>query len=90
MENIMINVLKSDRLNQYPLFKKFCILKDKGLRTESFKSLSSFIEEAKGWNSNEQQNFAGWLFALFEVSEDLHQLLVHPLEENLLKPILKE
>lgn len=38
MENILTNVLKNDRLDEYPLFKKFCVLKEKGLRKDSFNS----------------------------------------------------
>lgn len=90
MENILTNVLKDDRLDEYPLFKKFCVLKEKGLRKDSFKALSSFIDEAKKWSGDKQQNFTCWLFSLFEVSNNIHHLLVHPLEENLLKPILEE
>jgi hypothetical protein len=90
MEDIINNVLKNDSLNEYPLFKKFCALKEKGLRKESLKSLASFIDEANKWGNDKQQNFACWLFALFEVSDNIHHLLVHPLEENLLKPILEE
>lgn len=62
----------------------------KGLRKESFKALSSFIDEAREWDNDKQQNFACWLFTLFESSDNIHHLLVHPLEENLLKPILEE
>lgn len=90
MEDIITNVLKNDRLAEYPLFKRVCVLKEKGLRKEALKALSSFIEEAKKWNNDKQQNFACWLFGLFEVSDSIHQLLVYPLEENLLKPILEE
>lgn len=90
MEDIIANVLKNDRLGEYPLFRKFCVLKEKGLRKESFKELSSFISEAKTWDNDKQRDFACWLFGLFEVSDNIHQLLVHPLEENLLKPILEE
>lgn len=89
MVNILTNILKSDRLDEYPLFQKFCSLKEKGLRKESFKALSSFIDEAKTWDNNAQQKFACWLFALFETSDDIHHVLVHPLEEELLKPLLE-
>ncbi|WP_336183149.1 hypothetical protein [Bacillus sp. 205(2023)] len=89
MVNILTNILKSDRLDEYPKFKKFCSLKEKGLRKESFKPLSSFIDEAKTWDHNVQQNFACWLFALFETSDDIHHTLVHPLEKELLKPLLE-
>ena len=89
MVNVLTNILKNDRLDVYPLFKKFCSLKEKGLRKESFKALSSFIDEAKMWDDNAQQNFACWLFALFETSDDIHHVLVHPLEKELLKPLLE-
>ncbi|MEC1300410.1 hypothetical protein [Bacillus paralicheniformis] len=82
--------MKNDRLDEYPLFKKFCFLKDKGLRRESFKVLSAFIDEAKTWDDNVQQNFASWLFALFEESDNIHHILVYPLEEELLKPYLRD
>ncbi|MEC1486943.1 hypothetical protein [Bacillus haynesii] len=61
----------------------------KRLRKESLKALSSFIDEAKKWDDNAQQNFACWLFALFETSDDIHHVLVHPLEKELLKPLLE-
>ncbi len=89
MINILTNILKNDRLDEYPLFKKFCSLKEKGLRKESFKVLSSFIDEAKTWDNHAQQNFACWLFALLETSDDIHHILVHPLEMDLLKPLLE-
>ncbi|MSO00806.1 hypothetical protein BHT95_16445 [Bacillus paralicheniformis] len=89
MVNVLTNILKNDRLDAYPLFKKFCFLKEKGLRKESFKALSAFIDEAKTWDNNVQQHFASWLFALFEESDNIHHILVYPLEEELLKPLLE-
>lgn len=47
MVNVLTNILKNDRLDVYPLFKKFCSLKEKGFRKESFKALSSFIDEER-------------------------------------------
>ncbi|MGE7218526.1 hypothetical protein ACQKJC_18665 [Priestia koreensis] len=88
MEEIMTNVLKDERLDDYPLFKKFCQLKEKGLRKESFSYLSSFINEETGWEDKKREHFARWLFGLFEGSDHIHHLLVYPLEENVLKPIL--
>ncbi|MCY7990975.1 hypothetical protein [Bacillus haynesii] len=41
------------------------------------------------WGDNAQQNFACWLFALFETSDDIHHVLVYPLEKELLKPLLE-
>lgn len=89
MVNVLNNILKNDRLDAYPLFKKFCSLKEKGLRKKSFTALSSFIDEAKKWDDIAQQNFACWLFALFETSDDIHHVLVNPLEKELLQPLLE-
>lgn len=90
MEDIITNVLKDHRLDEYPLFKSFCVFKYRGLRKEAFKVLSTFIVEAKEWDTDKKQNFSCWLFSLFEISDNIHHLLVHPLEENLLNPILKD
>lgn len=90
MKNALTNIIQNEHLNEYPLFEKYCHLKEGGLRKESFKSLNSFIEEAKAWNTKKQQNFALWLFNLFETSENIHHVLVYPLEENLLKPLLEK
>ncbi|WP_406590102.1 hypothetical protein [Bacillus atrophaeus] len=51
--------------------KSFVFSKEKGLRKESFKALSSFIDEAKTWDNNAQQDFACWLFTLFDTSDDI-------------------
>jgi hypothetical protein len=90
LENILKNIIQNEHINDYRLFKDFCLFKEKGLRKEAFKSLNSFTEEAKKWDVKKQHNFVCWLFGLFEVSVDIHHVLVYPLEENLLKPLLAE
>lgn len=62
----------------------------KRLRKVAFKSLNSFINETKDWDGNKKKEFVNWLFGWIEKSENIHHVLVYPLEENLLKPILKE
>ncbi len=64
MIHVLTHILKNDRLDEYPLFKKFCSLKEKGLRKESFKALSSFIDEPKTLN-------ALW-YSFHHISEDLY------------------
>lgn len=88
MKNVLKNIIENEHSNKYTLFKEYCLLKDKGLRKESFKSLNSFINEVKKWNTALLHDFADWLFSIFERSEDIHHVLVYPLEENLLKPLL--
>jgi hypothetical protein len=91
LENILKNIIQNEPIiNEYPLFKDFCRLKEKGLRKEAFKSLISFIEEVKGWEIKRQLKFVVWLFGWFEVSDDIHLVLVHPLKEQLMKPMLEE
>ncbi|WP_438444031.1 hypothetical protein [Gorillibacterium sp. sgz5001074] len=86
----LIKAILSDPIsNQYQRFHEFCTLKDKGLRKKSFESLHMFIAEVKQWEEEEQRKFVCWLFHLFEITDNHHQVLVHPLEEQLLKPILE-
>ncbi|MFK2825232.1 hypothetical protein QYG89_05975 [Bacillus sp. B190/17] len=90
MKDLLTNLIENEYLEKYPSFKEFCLYKEKGLRKKAFNSLHSFIEEAKHWDQNQKKDFVSWLFKVFEKSENVHHILVHPLEENLLKPFLKE
>ncbi|GGI12901.1 hypothetical protein [Gottfriedia solisilvae] len=90
MENVLTYIIKNEHSDKYKLFKEFCILKEKGLRKEAFKSLNTFINDLKKWDANAQKEFACWLFDVFENTEEIHHVLVHPLEENLLKPLLNQ
>ncbi|WP_433942801.1 hypothetical protein [Paenibacillus sp. SN-8-1] len=89
MSNVLINILSSDVPLEYRLFREYCSLKEKGLRKQSFVVLQAFIDEANHWNAEKQQEFVIWFFGIIEDSENIHHVLVYPLEENLLKPILK-
>lgn len=90
MKNVLKNIIENEHSNKYILFKEYCLLKDKGLRKESFKVLDSFINELRKLDLTLQQDFADWLFSIFERSEDIHHVLVYPLEEQILKPLLDE
>lgn len=90
MERALTNIINSENLNDYPLFKDFCQYKEKGLRKQSLKSLNLFLQQALEWDIKKQQQFACWIFEVFEVSEDVHQVFIHPLEEKLLKPLMEE
>ncbi|WLR42294.1 hypothetical protein LC087_16460 [Bacillus carboniphilus] len=83
-------VIHNEQADDYLLFKDFCILRDKGLRKDAFKTLDLFIEEAKKWDTKKQKDFACWLFGLFEALSETQNILTYPLEENLLKPILEK
>ncbi|MGE7980527.1 hypothetical protein [Psychrobacillus sp. NPDC093200] len=40
MERALTNIINSENLNDYPLFKEFCQYKEKGLRKQSFHHIS--------------------------------------------------
>ncbi|MDQ1144040.1 hypothetical protein QE429_000867 [Bacillus sp. SORGH_AS 510] len=89
-KDILENFLDDKNLERNPLFKEFCQYKEKGLRKEAFKSLDTFLNETKDWNAVKKRAFISWLFGWFEKSDDIHHVLVHPLEEKLLKPTLND
>jgi hypothetical protein len=90
LTGILKNLIEDKYLESYPLFKEFCLMKEKGLRKEAFKSLTLFIKEVGKWPMEQKREFVQWLFTWFEESEDLHHVLVHPLEQNMIKPILED
>lgn len=90
MIDVLTNLIRDKNLDSYPHFKEFCLLKEQGLRKDAFRSLNLFINEVKGWQTKQKKEFVHRLFILFESSEGIHHVLVHPLEENILKPILEE
>lgn len=83
-------ILENEKIHMYPRLKDFFVLKEKGLRKQAFQALSSFLDEATLWNDYQQQDFACWLFSICEEVEEFDDEFVHPLEENLLKPILSK
>jgi hypothetical protein len=89
MKDALINIIEDGSAGEYSLFKEYCIKKEKWLRKDSFSSLDRFIKEANGWEFETQKRFVLWLFQIFEESDNLHNVLVHPLEQNLLKPVLE-
>ncbi len=77
-------------LDEYPIhLKSFAFSKKKDYVKSPLEALTSFIDEAKTWDNHAQQNFACWAISLLlETSHDIHHILVHPLETDLLKPLL--
>lgn len=99
--DLLKNIINNKNFNDYAQFIEYCLLKDNGLRKESFVMLNSFIYEANKWDSYIKQDFANWLFTLLEQHiqinsildlphEQTNSILVHSLKEKLLKPLLKE
>lgn len=86
--NILLNLISDPIAENYPGLLSFCRLKKNGLRKQAFEQLAVFINEAGQWEEVRQREFADWLFDWIESSDDPHHLLVYPLAEQLLKPIL--
>jgi hypothetical protein len=89
MIDILTNLLQDGKITKYPSFKDYCVYKGKGLRKKAMHSINLFIKEFENWEPEKQKEFVNWIFPLFERSEDINSVLIHPIEENLLKPVLK-
>ncbi|KEP26454.1 hypothetical protein [Bacillus zhangzhouensis] len=83
-------IIQDERSNHYPYFRQYCVKKEQGLRKEALKVLHSFIEEMKKNDFETQRVFVAWLFEWIEQFEDDHHLLVFPLVNGLINPVLEE
>ncbi|WP_068774266.1 hypothetical protein [Paenibacillus sp. FJAT-26967] len=90
MNTILKAIIHNEDASPYPLFVDYCMKKEKGLRKDSFVSLHSFINEVQSWEHQDRKQFLIWFFGLCEQADDVHQVLVYPLEINLVQPVLKE
>ena len=66
------------------------LAKQQGLRNVFLQQMNKFIAEALVWDIQRQRQFTDWLLTACEREEDVHELLIHPLNERLLKPVLKK
>lgn len=63
---------------------------EQGLRKEALKVLQSFIAEMKENDGEAKRVFVAWLFKWIERFEDGHHLLVYPLVNEVIQPVLQE
>ncbi|USD84650.1 hypothetical protein M5E02_04375 [Bacillus safensis] len=82
-------IIQDEGVNDYPLFRQYCVRKEQGLRKDALKVLQIFIEEMKENDFEVQREFAAWLFEWIERFEDGHQLLVYPLVNGVIQPVFQ-
>ncbi|MCC5892074.1 hypothetical protein [Exiguobacterium sp.] len=88
----MRELLNDPNMNNYPEFRTFCELKDRGFRKQALAALTPFIETVKDCDFEQRQEFVAWLFTLSEPTrqDDVPDVFVYPLVTNILKPTLVE
>lgn len=88
-KTILQAIIQDEGVNDYPLFRQYCVRKEQGLRKEALNVLQAFIEEMKENDFEVQREFAAWLFEWIERFEDGHQLLVYPLVNGVIQPVFQ-
>lgn len=89
-KTILQTIIQDEDSKDYPLFRQYCVRKEQGLRKDALKILQSFIEEMKQNDFEVQRVFVAWLFEWIERFEDGHSLLVYPLVNGMIQPVLQE
>ncbi|KML09329.1 hypothetical protein VL07_16280 [Bacillus safensis] len=82
-------IIQDEGVNDYPLFRQYCVRKEQGLRKDALNVLQAFIEEMKENDFEVQREFAAWLFEWIERFEDGHNLLVYPLVNGVIQPVFQ-
>lgn len=89
-KTILQAIIQDEGVNDYPLFRQYCVRKEQGLRKDALNVLQAFIEEMKENDFEVQRIFTAWLFEWIERFEDGHHLLVYPLVNGVIQPVLQE
>lgn len=82
-------IIQDEGVNDYPLFRQYCVRKEQGLRKDALNVLQAFIEEMKENDFEVQREFTAWLFEWIERFEDGHHLLVYPLVNGVIQPVFQ-
>ena len=64
------------------------LLREQGLRRESFRALERFLKVAREWTESHRRQFVEGLIELHLDHPEVHQLLSTPLTQGLLLPVL--
>ncbi|QRF34115.1 hypothetical protein [Bacillus safensis] len=88
-KTILQAIIQDEGVNDYPLFRQYCVRKEQGLRKDALNVLQTFIEEMKENDFEVQRKFTAWLFEWIERFEDGHHLLVYPLVNGVIQPVFQ-
>ncbi|MDI3235114.1 hypothetical protein QK289_08865 [Exiguobacterium antarcticum] len=83
-------LLQEKESSDFSSLRSAYLTKQQGLRNVFLQQMNKFIAEALVWDIQRQRQFTDWLLTACEREEDVHELLIHPLNERLLKPVLKQ
>ena len=71
-------------------FADYLRLREQGLRKRALQSITQLIADARRWPAVERRRFANWIFDVHLRHPEVHQLIVTPLNQQMLIPTLKE
>ncbi len=70
-------------------FADYCSLREKGLRKQALASIDRLICQSADWTDEERRRFTNWIYETHLGSPEVHQLIVTPLNQQLLIPTLE-
>lgn len=71
-------------------FAQYCLYREKGLRKQALMALDRFIMEVTAWSFDERRELVDWLLRTEYENPSIHQLIAHPLREQVILPTLEE
>jgi len=83
-------LLEEEERSDFASLRFAYLAKQQGLRNVFLQQMNTFIAEALAWDIQRQRQFTVLLLTACEREETVQDLLIHPLKERLLKPVLKQ
>lgn len=83
-------LLQEEERTDFASLRSAYLAKQQGLRNVFLQQMNTFIAEALAWDIQRQRQFTVLLLTACEREETVQDLLIHPLKEMLLKPVLKQ
>jgi len=83
-------LLQEEERSDFASLRSAYLAKQQGLRNVFLQQMNTFIVEALAWDVQRQRKFTDGLLTACEREEGVQDLLIHPLKERLLKPVLKQ
>lgn len=70
-------------------YRKYLVLREKGLRKQALDAVRLFVTQMNAADFEVQKKFTGWLLYTEWANGKVHQLIPHPLFEDMIKPCLQ-
>ena len=82
--------MQEEERSDFSSLRSAYLAKQQGLRNVFLQQMNTFIAEALAWDIQRQRQFTDGLLTACEGENEVQNLLIHPLKERLLKPVLKQ